>query len=92
VPFVPLDPGLLKNQDPGSGSEMFIFPRAWKLFFGLKFGADSGSVIFLTLDPGWKYSYPGSGLNTHPATLPRTSKEEGSVILNFEITYIAKLT
>jgi hypothetical protein len=45
------------------------FSRAYKQFLRLKilkfFDADSdpGSEIFLTLDPGWKNSDLGSGIN-----------------------------
>jgi hypothetical protein len=61
------DPGWKKvDPDPGLTSQI-IFPRAWKQFFGLNilkfFAADPGSKIFLTLDPGWKNSDLGSGIN-----------------------------
>jgi hypothetical protein len=41
--------------------------RIWESIFGVKmlkfFNADPGSGIFLTVDPGWKNSDPGFGIN-----------------------------
>ncbi len=61
LPFWPLDPGWTYR---------IIFPRASEQFLGfikiLKFfyaDPDPGSGIFLTLDPGWNSSDPGSGIN-----------------------------
>jgi hypothetical protein len=53
-----------------AGSGMNILDHvseSLETIFGLKilkfFGADSDPGIFLTLDPGWKNSDPGSGIN-----------------------------
>ncbi len=57
-----------ENPDPGSRSGMNIpdkFSESLEIVFWVKilkfFDADPdpGSVIFLTLDPGWKNSDPG---------------------------------
>ncbi len=66
VPFWPLDPGWMKNQDPDPGwTSRIIFPRAKKLFFGLKilillFRHGSGirdpeSFWPWNRDPRWKF-------------------------------------
>jgi hypothetical protein len=66
------DPGWVKNQVPDPGwTYRIIFPRAWKQFLGLQIpklldadpNPNPGSGIFLTLDPGWKNSDTGSGIN-----------------------------
>jgi hypothetical protein len=58
----------IRIRDEHHGS-YFRLPRAQKQFFGLKilkfFDADpdAGFGIFLTMDPGYKYSDLGSGIN-----------------------------
>jgi hypothetical protein len=71
------------NADPGSGMEKFriqdgkiriwdpriIFPRPWKQFFGLKY------LNSFDVDPGWKNSDPGSGINI------RDPQRTGSILV-----------
>jgi hypothetical protein len=64
------DPGLVKNQDPGSGlkTSRIMFQELRNNFWVkiLEFfdaDLDLASGIFLNLDPGWKNSDPGSGIN-----------------------------
>ncbi len=72
VPFCPLDPGSVMGKKSGSGprdkhhgsyfqklGSNFWF-KILKIFY---VDPDPGSGIFLTLDPGWKHSDPGSGIN-----------------------------
>jgi hypothetical protein len=71
--FDPLDPGSGMGKKPRSGSGLNIpghISESLVTIFGLKiwylnalFGADPGSGIFLTRDPGWENSDPGSGIN-----------------------------
>jgi hypothetical protein len=55
-----MDPGLEKIRIRDEHPRLFI--QKLKTFFGLR-TLKSGSEIFLTLDPGWKNSNPGSGVN-----------------------------
>jgi hypothetical protein len=55
----------MKNQDPDPASGMNIpdhISESLETIFGLKI-IRCGSGIFFTLDPGWKNSDPGSGIN-----------------------------
>ncbi len=65
MPFLPLDPGWIKNQDPDPGSESGIYSpkhisESLETIFWVKilefFDADPGSVIekIRIRDPGWK--------------------------------------
>ncbi len=54
-----LDPGWEKNPDPGWTSQI-IFPRVFRVEI---VWCRSESGIILTLDPGWKNSDQGSGIN-----------------------------
>jgi hypothetical protein len=73
VPFLPLDPGsgMGKNQDPDPGSGMYLpdhISESLETIFWVKIlkffdtDADPDPGIFLTLDPGWKNSDPGSAI------------------------------
>jgi hypothetical protein len=65
-------PGMEKNPDPDLRSGMNIpvnFAGRLETVFRVKIlkffdeDPDPGSGIFFTLDPGWKISDPGSGIN-----------------------------
>ncbi len=71
MPFLPLDPGWVKSQDPDPGLKtQIIFQRAWKLFSWVKifkfFDANPGWKKFgpEIWDPGWKKL--GSGIRNKP--------------------------
>jgi len=64
---VDTDLGFRIGEKSGSRNEHpRLFSESLKQFLGLNilkfFDADPGSGIFLTLDPGWKNSYSGSGI------------------------------
>ncbi len=53
----------IRIRDEHSGRELRDNVLDFKLLKFFDTDPDQGSGIFLTLDPGWKSSYPGSGIN-----------------------------
>jgi hypothetical protein len=65
VAFLTLGSGMDKKPNPGSGMHIpdHFSESLEKILEFFDADTDPGSVIFLTLGPGWKNSDPGSGIN-----------------------------
>ncbi len=77
--FNPLDPGWVKTPKSGSGKNIpDHISESLETIFCIKilkfFDADADPGIFLTLDPGWKNSDPGSGKHPESVTLETGKK------------------
>ncbi len=73
--FLTLGSGMEKYPDPGSGMHIpdnfsesleTVFTLWLKILKFFDTDPDLASGLFVILDPGWRKSYPGSGINIIP--------------------------